>query len=212
MTRTQDSNSARSRIVHAASSLFSKQGYNRTGTRDIARLADLSEVTLFRYFETKEEIFLAALESNYLPVESRIHIFSQAIEGHCPEEVLPRVVQLLMDITVFSPELLRLIAVAALELRGKYQAICRRMLSPLLSPIAEYLKLNMRSGRIRDLDPAIVTAAMALSIIVHPELSQLIDQCEISTMDGRRTLEEFTAFWMKVLIAPPLSPLPNLCS
>ena len=50
-----------SRIVRAANiALFSRQGYHRTSTRDIARLADVSEVTLYRYFEHKEDVFWAA--------------------------------------------------------------------------------------------------------------------------------------------------------
>jgi AcrR family transcriptional regulator len=208
MTRIQDVTSARNRIIKAASVLFSKQGYYRTGTRDIARLADVSEVTIFRYFETKEEIFLAALESCYKPLETRLDPFRRTITGQHPQEALPRIVQLLIDIAVFSPELPQLIAVAALEVRGKYQAICRKMLLPLLSSIAEYLTINMRNEVLRELEPSIVTAAMALTIIAHPKLSQVIAGCELSTMDSRTTLQEFTDFWMKVLIAPATPALP----
>ena len=180
--------------------MFSRQGYYRTATREIARLADISEVTLFRYFELKEDIFVEALNSSYQAVESRLKTFNRGVERRTPEEVLPRIVSLLVDISTFSPELLKLVGVAVIELRGKYQEMCYRLLAPLLTAITTYLKLNIESGKLRNLNPAIVTAAMALSIIAQPELSRFIAGCDLSAMNGREALEEFSSFWIKILI------------
>lgn len=209
MTRIQDGPAVPDRIKRAAISLFARQGYYKTGTKDIARLADISEVTLFRYFEHKEDIFVAALNSSFQSVESRINMVSQGVDGRTPEEVLPNIVRLMVDITTFSPELLKLVAVAVLELRGKYQDMCRRLLAPLLTAIASYLEINIQSGRLRNLNPAIVTAAIALTIIVQPELSKLIEGCELSRMNGRETLEEYSSFWLKILIPPESGSIPR---
>ena len=46
------------RIVEAAVQLFSRHGYKGTSTRDISCLAEVNEVTLFRYFPRKTELFL----------------------------------------------------------------------------------------------------------------------------------------------------------
>jgi AcrR family transcriptional regulator len=48
------------KIVQAAAQLFARQGYHGTSTREIAHLADISENTLFRYFEHKEDLFWTA--------------------------------------------------------------------------------------------------------------------------------------------------------
>ena len=40
-------------ILQAAGKLFASQGYHATSTREIARLADVSENTLFRHFDNK---------------------------------------------------------------------------------------------------------------------------------------------------------------
>lgn len=200
MTRVPESPATRDRIIRSAVLLFSRQGYYRTATREIARLADISEVTLFRYFEHKEDIFVEALNSSYQSVESRLKTFNRGVEGRTPEEVLPKIVSLLVDISTFSPELLKLVGVAVIELRGKYQELCCRLLAPLLTGITTYLKLNVDSGRLRDLNPAIVTAAMALTIVAQPELSRFIEGCELSAMSGREALEEFSSFWIKILI------------
>lgn len=190
--------------MRAAIALFSRQGYYQTGTREIARLADISEVTLFRYFEHKEDIFIAALQSSFKSVESRLNMFSRGIDGRTPEEVLPKIVNLLVDITTFSPELIRLAGVAVLEMRGKYQDLCCHLLAPLFTAIAKYLRLNIENGRLRNLNPAIVTAAIAMTIIVQPELSKFIEGCELSKLNGRETLEEYSSFWLKILLPPQL--------
>jgi AcrR family transcriptional regulator len=203
MTRHQDGPAVPDRIIRAAIALFSRQGYYQTGTREIARLADISEVTLFRYFEHKDDIFTAALQSSFKSVESRLDMLCGGVEGRTPEEVLPKIINLLVDITTFSPELLKLAGVAVLEMRGKYQDMCCHLLAPLLTHITNYLRLNVANGRLRNLNPAIVTAAMAMTIIVQPELSKFIEGCELSTLNGREALEEYSSFWLKILLPPP---------
>jgi TetR/AcrR family transcriptional regulator, cholesterol catabolism regulator len=50
-------------IIKAASRLFCEKGYERTTVRDLADAVDLHSGSLFLYFATKEEIFLAVLKS-----------------------------------------------------------------------------------------------------------------------------------------------------
>lgn len=47
----------RTRILKSALVTFSKQGYASATTREIARCADVTEVTLFRHFSSKEKLF-----------------------------------------------------------------------------------------------------------------------------------------------------------
>ena len=46
----------RSRIIQAASQLFSEKGFAGTTTRAIAELAKVNEVTIFRHFGTKDKL------------------------------------------------------------------------------------------------------------------------------------------------------------
>jgi len=54
--------SARERLIEAAFFLFSEYGYARTTTKNIAKRASVSEVTLFRIFGTKEALFEEVLK------------------------------------------------------------------------------------------------------------------------------------------------------
>ena len=50
------------RIVEAAAQMFARHGFKAATTREIAHLADLNEVTLFRYFLHKPDLFWAAVD------------------------------------------------------------------------------------------------------------------------------------------------------
>lgn len=52
----------RKQIVKAALTVFVEKGYNGTTTSEIAKTAGISEVTLFRHFSSKQEIFHEGIE------------------------------------------------------------------------------------------------------------------------------------------------------
>ncbi|NCJ08437.1 TetR family transcriptional regulator [Synechococcales cyanobacterium C] len=59
---TAQRKSTRQRLVQAALQLFAAQGVTETTTRQIAELADVNEVTLFRHFGSKHGLLLAVIE------------------------------------------------------------------------------------------------------------------------------------------------------
>jgi AcrR family transcriptional regulator len=54
--------STKARILDAAKELFIRQGFKGTSTRQIARAAAVSEMTVFRQFPSKERIFREVVE------------------------------------------------------------------------------------------------------------------------------------------------------
>ena len=63
VSKVQNQNGTANRIVEAAVQLFSRQGFAASSTHEIARLAGVSEVTVFRHFPRKRDLFWAATES-----------------------------------------------------------------------------------------------------------------------------------------------------
>lgn len=211
--------------MKAAVALFSRQGFHGTRTREIARLADVSEVTVFRYFDHKDDIFWSALQSCFSSIKPRLNLLQAPPREDNPELMLPEIVCLLVDIVTYSPELMRLIAVALLELHGPAEELCRENLSPLFAAISGYLARNIDAGRMRNLDPAIVTAALAFPVLMQPELSKMMNGSTLSKLGGREAINQYSDFWVKVLIPahpdgfarftpaqaaePPLEPVPS---
>jgi AcrR family transcriptional regulator len=55
----------RSEIVSAAIEVFAETGYYRATTMQVAKRAGISQPYIFRFFQTKEELLLAALEASW---------------------------------------------------------------------------------------------------------------------------------------------------
>lgn len=193
----------REKIVSAASQLFARQGYHGTSTREIARLSDVSENTIFRHFERKEDLFWSALRTRCSAVKLRREIVEGMIEGEAPEVILPKLIEFLTDILNYSPELLRLIAVALLEMQWKADVFCDECLSPALSAISRYLAISVQNGRIRSLDPTMVTAALTTMVFTHPWFSRHTASEKTLYADGRAAERAYTTFWLDVLAPRP---------
>src|ERR1035441_6198987 len=89
MPHTPKSLERTDKIVQAAGKLFARQGYNGTSTREIAQLADVSENTLFRHFDHKEDIFWAALRWHSSGLRLRSEILEEMENCEAPEVILP---------------------------------------------------------------------------------------------------------------------------
>jgi AcrR family transcriptional regulator len=68
------------RIIAVARELFAQRGYAATTTRDIARIADVSETLLFRYFTDKATLFDAVIATPYNTLMAKF-IAEQQVRG-----------------------------------------------------------------------------------------------------------------------------------
>lgn len=187
------------KLTLAAAQLFARQGYHGTSTREIARLAGVSENTIFRHFDRKEALFWSALRARCSVVNLRRDIVQGMTDGDAPEVILPKIIEFIADIRNYSPELLRLIAVALLEMQWKADIFCDECLSPAFSAIGRYLAMNVQNGKARNLDPTMVTAALTTMVLVHPWLARLIDGGKTSYSDDQDACRAYTRFWLDVL-------------
>jgi AcrR family transcriptional regulator len=93
------------RIRAAAHKLFSKQGFERTTTRQIAAEADIGAGTLFLYAPTKEELLILIFQDEvgravdrafaHMPraalLDQLAHVFDALIESHSADPALARI-------------------------------------------------------------------------------------------------------------------------
>lgn len=71
--REQKKTVTRRAITMAALALFSRKGYEKTSIEDIARIAGIGKATIYTYFPTKDEIFLAYCDDELAESFSRFH-------------------------------------------------------------------------------------------------------------------------------------------
>lgn len=191
------------RIVEAAAHLFAAQGYHGTSTREIARLADVSENTLFRHFDHKEDIFWAALRWHSSGLRLGSDILGEMESCEAPEVILPKIFEVLELSVKAKPEFVRLIAVAFLELRGKAFLFGKEYISPIVSAINKYLALSAESGQMRIMDSTITTTAIVTAALLHPGLLKMMNGESEENGDSRDAVRAYTRFWIGA-ISPAL--------
>lgn len=189
----------RNRIIDVAGQLFAHQGYHGTSTREIARIAEISENTLFRYFGHKEDLFWASLQARLSGLKLRKELLVDIARGADPGIVLPQILGQLVDTLIRDPESLNLIAVAFIELRWKAESFCVEYFAPIFAAVKGYLTVSMEAGRLRKFDPSIVTAALAATVMVHSRMSGLISGGPAPYADSREAVSAYSQFWVTLL-------------
>jgi AcrR family transcriptional regulator len=194
----QDS-SPRNRIMEAAAQMFSRQGYHGTSTREIAMVASVNENTLFRHFICKEDLFWLALQSRLMDFEVNKNLKLALAEDSSPEIAIPYIVELLVSAAECHPEMIRLISIAWLELSGKSDRMFREFLTPIVSLIVKYLTKNVKNKKLRDVDPTILTAAIAASIVAHNGVLNVLDGEAADFSNSKQAITAYIDFWLAIL-------------
>ncbi|MBE9125435.1 MULTISPECIES: TetR family transcriptional regulator [unclassified Coleofasciculus] len=105
MSRT--SSGTKARLIRAALELFSSQGVIETTTRQIAELAQVNEVTLFRHFGNKQGLLLAVIEDSAVFTRLGEVLREQVKQTSSVEQVLKTYASDRIQALEQIPELLR---------------------------------------------------------------------------------------------------------
>ncbi len=199
-TKTQSPNGTANRIVEAAVQLFSRQGFAASSTHEIARLAGVSEVTVFRHFPRKRDLFWAATESRLRRLRLNKELRGRLENDENPRTAIPGIVALLVETVQHQPEMLRLLYLSLFELENGAERILRKHLVPLFDPVREYLARCVSKGLIRDLEPGVATLGLAASVAAHQSLQQVLTIEDMPYANTDEAIAAYSAFWMKALV------------
>jgi AcrR family transcriptional regulator len=189
------------RILEAAVQLFADQGFRGTSTRDISRMAGVTDTSLFRHFPHKEDLFWAAVESRLQRIQVRQELQTGLAQGAHPEIVVPLIVELLVRVVAGQPELIRLLNVGYLELRPRMERVYHERLAPLFAAISSYLagRDGGNSG-LRKKDPYITTAAVASTILTHSGIYRLITGNAEPYASVHEAIQAYSDYWLDTLL------------
>ena len=186
------------RIVEAAAQLFARHGFKAATTREIAQLADINEVTLFRYFLHKPDLFCAAVESRLGRVKLGRELQMSLAGNEEPAVVVPRIVTFLLNSLAQQPDLHRLLHVAAFELPGADKVI-REHLGPIFDAVSAYFQRCADQGIIHKVAASLATLGILGTVAAHNPLHQLLSGC----VSPYASLEEEAAahaeLWLRAL-------------
>ncbi|HTR25354.1 MAG TPA: TetR/AcrR family transcriptional regulator [Terriglobales bacterium] len=191
------------RIVEAAAQMFARHGFKAATTREIAQLADLNEVTLFRYFLRKPDLFWAAIESRLGRVKLGRDLQISLAGKEEPSLVVPKLVAFLLDSLLEQPELYRLLHVAAFELPGANKII-REHLGPIFDAVAAYFERCVERGIIHPVEASLPTLGILGTVVAHSNLHALVSGALPVFEDREAKANAYASLWLRALM--PDSP------
>jgi AcrR family transcriptional regulator len=139
----------RRRIIESAAKLFSQGGYNGTGTRDIARGANINEATIFRHFPHKRDLYLAVLESELQKVRLRGDLLAEVADALDARSALANTYTLITSALAEDRGLLRLLQFSSLEFGKDIDPLLRKHFRELVEVIAVYLQPWIDNGQLQ---------------------------------------------------------------
>ena len=160
----------RKKIIDAALSVFSSKGFRGATTKEIARTAGINEVTLFRHFGKKENLFSEVFEHHSLFPTLRELIPKRREESY--EKVMTGLAAQFMEILKRRKDLIRLVILESYQYPDQGIMFFQQVYNKGFQPLGEYLEEKKRSGEVGEVDPKIAARAflgMFFSFLVAQE-------------------------------------------
>jgi AcrR family transcriptional regulator len=185
--------SSREKVLRAATLLFAAKGFEGTSTRDVARKAKVNEITIFRLFKNKQDLYLRILD-NKMGRSAPELLNTALLSSEDPEKAFLALAERLEE--VFDPVFLRLFFYAALEkpelLRKRYGS----SLGSLYELLGRHLGERIQSEVLRDIDPMLMGRALVGMIAYHRILSDLLGGAGSVQTDSVTSARIYTEIWL----------------
>ncbi len=158
------------RIISSAMDCFARLGWVGTSTQEIARVAGVNEVTLFRHFGNKSQLF-AAMVGHYMDAQKEV--LSQTIEQNATfEETLTRFAEVYFQTIGAKADYLRTMLGEMTRHPTEVKQVVIDMMKPMRQQFIHFLEDRQKRGEIRsgvNCEAAMdVFAGMLFSKIVKP--------------------------------------------
>ncbi len=160
------------KILKSALKLFSQKGYLRTTTKEIAKEAQVAEVTLFRYFTSKEALFIDVLKNqSFLPT---LKDLLPKLKKKNYKESLKTIAKYYFNLLKKKKDLICIMHTEIFQYPTEIRAIHSKMIHEVYLVFASYLEELKKDGVLRkDLDSNYASLAyfgMLFNLFIKKEL------------------------------------------
>jgi len=141
----------RDRILRSALKLFSEKGYLGATTREIADEAGIAEVTLFRYFPSKELLFEEVVNTySFLP---KLKVLIKEIGDKPYDEALILIATEFLEVLNMRKDLIKIMHSEMQRYPDKIKKIHDALINDTLRMLTSYFETLQRKGIVRRFNP-----------------------------------------------------------
>ena len=193
----------RLKLLEATLELISEKGYLGATTREIARRAGVSELTLFRKFEKKEKLFEEVLKTQtFLPLLRETVIEVEDLEpAEALETIGIRYLQTLKERKMFVKIVLSELNTYPEKVRNVQMQFVREMEGTLQS----YLEELQKSGKLRTVSLEVAARTFLRMLFSFFILEEIIKDQSISGKTLKTTVREVVDIFMYGIVSYPVT-------
>lgn len=190
------------RILNAAQCLFARQGFERTTTRELARMAGVAEGTLFRHFDSKKAILVAVATRGW--VELLTDLLTE-LSGMGSYRAIAQLMRRRMLNLGPNADLMRVCFLEAQfhpDLRDRIQA---EVITKMMDVAEAFVQTAMDQGIYRPLNPRVV-AEVFLGMFTIAGFSQAtLLEPDASPQARQEMAETLADIFLRGVLADPSS-------
>jgi TetR/AcrR family transcriptional regulator len=190
----------RQEILNAAEKLFSQKGFKGTTTKDLAARAGVHEAVLFRYFNSKHDLYQATLE---LKISRNRHSALEQMEQSAKSRDDRRFFEALaiglLKRFEEDPSIPRLILYSALEHHEPAKVTTERQLR-VEQPTLDYISKRMRDGAFRKMDPNHAVFAFGAMLFGYIVRQQILGMSKHKSHDRRKIARDFVTIFLEGML------------
>jgi TetR/AcrR family transcriptional regulator len=183
----------RHQLIRVAIALFSKKGFSGTTTKEIARIAGVTEAIIFRHFPTKDDLYAAILDekANQIEFDGWLEEMREHAERRDDEAVFRALLKKLVDFHRKDPDFMRLMLFSALENHTLAQKFHDKRGDSLHKFLRSYLQTRQREGAFADLNiNATICACFAMPM--HYSMVRQLFQFKQLEVSDKEAILTFT--------------------
>jgi AcrR family transcriptional regulator len=193
-------------ILSAAGAVFREHGLAGAGMSAVAERVGGSKATLYRYFPSKEELFLAVMLDEVL--DHAHEVFDALTPSGDLRRTLERFGARFLKLTLSAEAIsVRRMSIAEGSRSGIGQKLYERGPKLVWAKMADFLEGEMKAGRLRAEDPWLV--AMHLRGLLEADIvNRALIGAEVDTRHGRlsrHAVDAVEAFLRAYALTPPSS-------
>jgi AcrR family transcriptional regulator len=192
----------RQRILETAIKLFAQKGFRGTTTKEIALAAAVNEVTIFRHFASKQELYAAILDAKSSGPRLTTYLADlEQLAQRRDDHALFRLVALrVLEQYRQDPDLLRLRLYSSLEGHELSKRYISRQVCPLFGFLRKYIVLRQAEGSFNHWDPDIAVQTFLGSVYNHA-VCQYFHDTDFIRLSEEETASAFTSVFLDGMAA-----------
>lgn len=194
----------RQQILKTAIRLFAQKGFRGTTTREIALAAGVNEVTIFRNFASKQDLYTAILEvkSSEAGITTWVAELGQFAERRDDAGLFLFVARNILAHYRRDSDFLSLKLYSTLEGHELAQKYRERQICPLFRFLRDYISKRQRERAFRRCNPDIAVQAFLGSIYNHATCLHF-SEVDFIKLTEEETAKEFTEIFLRGMRREP---------